>query len=67
MSIDFPRFVVFASLDETPTKLFLFLIEKFLSRRINPKTVKKLRNSNLLVEKENGKHTESTMKMKNFQ
>ena len=48
---DFPRFIVIESLEEVCfAKFSPFLIEKVISARASPKTVKKTRNLNLLVE-----------------
>ena len=48
---EFPKFIVLESMDQTPLKkLSPFLIEKVISTRANPKSVKKVRNINLLVE-----------------
>ena len=48
---DFPRFIVIESLEEVGlAKFSYFLIEKVISTRASPKTVKKTRNGNLLVE-----------------
>ena len=48
---DFPRFIVIESLEEACLAKFSpFLIEKVISTRASPKTVKKTRNGNLLVE-----------------
>ena len=44
---DFPRFIVIESLEEVClAKLSAFLIEKVISTRASPKTVKKTRNGN---------------------
>ena len=45
---EFPRFIVTGSLEETPlAKVSAFLIEKIISSRANPRTVKKTRSNNL--------------------
>ena len=57
---DFPRFIIIESLQDTKLdQLSPFLIEKIISSRSNPKTVKKLRTGNLLVEVESKKHAEN--------
>ena len=48
---DFLRFIVIESLEEVCLAKFSpFLIEKVISTRATPKTIKKTRNRNLLVE-----------------
>ena len=42
------------------------MIEKIISSRSNPKTVKKLQSGNLLVEVESKKHAENLLKMEKF-
>lgn len=52
-NVDFPKYYVIESLNETlMTKLFPFLIEKVLNRKINPKMIlkKKIQDDNLLIE-----------------
>ena len=64
---DFPRFIIIESLqDKKLDQLSPFLIEKIISSRSNPKTVKKLQTGNLLVEVESKKHTENLLKMEKF-
>ena len=64
---DFPRFIIIESLQDTKLdQLLPFLIQKIISSRSNPKTVKKLRTGNLLVEVESKKHTENLLKMEKF-
>ena len=64
---DFLRFFVIESLEEFYlAKLSPFLIEKFISTRATPKTVKKTRNGNLLVEVDSRRATENIFKMKTF-
>ena len=54
-------------MDETPlNKLPPFLIEKVISNRANPKSVKKIRNGNLLIEITEKKHTDNVLKMEKF-
>lgn len=56
MYIDFSSLFLLASLNETSlAKLSTILIEKSAIQQFNRKTVKKFRNSNLLVEVENRK------------
>ena len=63
----FPRFIVFESLEEVClTKFLPFLIEKVISTRATPKTEKKTRNRNLLVEVDSQGQAESILKMKTF-
>ena len=60
---DFPRFIVIESLEEVCLAKFSpFLIEKVISTRASPKTVRKTRNGNLLVEVDN----QSILKIKTF-
>ena len=48
---DFPRFIIIESLQDIKLdQLSLFLIGKIISSRSNPKTLKKFRTRNLLVE-----------------
>ena len=48
---DIPRFIVIESLEGVClAKSSLFLIEKIITTRASPKTVKKIRNGNLLVK-----------------
>lgn len=62
---DFQDFFVLISPKETPlAKLSAFLIEKVLSSRLDPKTVRKLREGNLLIEVEHRKHAKNIIKMK---
>ena len=64
---DFPRFIFIESLQDTKLdQLSPFLIEKIISSRSNPKTVKKLRTGNLLVEVESKNHAENLLKMEEF-
>ena len=64
---DFPRFIVIESLEEVClSKLSPFLIEKVISTRASPKTVKKTRNGNLLVEVDSRRHAENILKIKTF-
>ena len=57
---DFPRFIVIESLEEVCLAKFSpFLIEKVISTRASPKTVKKTRNGNLLVEVDNQRQAEN--------
>ena len=59
---DFPRFIVIESLEEVCLAKFSpFLIEKVISTRACPKTVKKTRNGNLLVEVDSRKTLEIKM------
>ena len=63
---DFPRFIVIESLEEVSLVIFSpFLIEKGISTRASPKTVKKTRNGNLLVEVDNRRQAEN-IKNKNL-
>ena len=60
---EFPRFIVTESLDEVYlAKFSAFLIEKVISTQATPKTVKKTRNSNLLVEVDSHRQAESILK-----
>ena len=64
---DFPRFIITESLqDKKLDQLSPFLIEKIISSRSNPKTVKKLRTGNRLVEVESKKHADNLLKMEKF-
>ena len=64
---NFPRFVVIESLEEVYlAKFWPFLIEKVISTRASPKTVKKTRNHNLLVEVDSWKQAENIFKIKTF-
>ena len=64
---DFPRFNVIESLEEVClAKFFPFLIEKVISTRASPKTVKKTRNGNLLVEVDSRRQAENMLKIKTF-
>ena len=57
---DFPRFIVIESLEEVClTKFSPFLIEKVISTRACPKTVKKTKNGNLLVEVDSRRQAEN--------
>ena len=64
---DFPRFIIIESLQDTKlNQLSPYLIEKIISGRSNPKTVKKLQSGNQLVEVESKKHAENLLKMEKF-
>ena len=64
---DFPRFIVIESLKEVCLAKFSpFLIEKVISTRASPKTVKKTRNGNLLVEVDSRRQAENILKIKMF-
>ena len=64
---DFPRFIIIELLQNTKLdQLSPVLIEKIISNRSNPKTVKKLRTGNLLVEVESKKHADNLLKMEKF-
>ena len=64
---DFPRFIVIESLEEVCLAKFSpFLIEKVISTRASPKTVKKTRNGNLLVEVDSRRQAENILKKKRF-
>ena len=64
---DFPRFIVIESLEEVCLAKFSpFLIEKMISTRASPKTVKKTRNGNLLVEVDSRRQAENILKIKTF-
>ncbi len=64
---DFPRFIVIESLKEVCLAKFSpFLIEKVISTRASPKTVKKTRNGNLLVEVDSRRQAENILKIKTF-
>ena len=55
----FPRFIVLEAQDNSPlATLSPFIIEKIISSNLQPKTVKKLRNGNLLVEVEKKRNTQ---------
>ena len=63
----FPRFIVIESLEEVCLAKFSpFLIEKVISTRASPKTVKKTRNGNLLVEVDSRRQAENILKIKMF-
>ena len=60
---DFTRFIVIESLEEVCLAKFSpFLIEKVTSTRASPKTVKKTRNGNLLVEVDSWRQAENINK-----
>ena len=62
---DFPRFIVIESLEEVCLAKFSpFLI--VISTRASPKTVKKTRNGNLLVEVDSRRQAENILKIKTF-
>ena len=62
---DFPRFIVIESLEEVCLAKFSpFLIEKVISTRACPITIKKSRNGNLLVEVDNRRQAENILKIK---
>ena len=62
-----PRFIVIESLEEVCLAKFSpFLIEKVISTRASPKTVKKTRNGNLLVEVDSRRQAENRLKIKTF-
>ena len=64
---DFPRFIIIESLQDVKLdQLSPFLIEKIISSRSNPKTVKKVQTGNLLVEVESKKHAENLLKTEKF-
>ena len=64
---DFPRFIVIESLEEVCLAKFSpFLIEKVISTRANPKTVKKTRNGYLLVEVDSRRQAENILKTNTF-
>ena len=64
---DFPKFIVIEPLKEVCLAKFLpFLIEKVISTRASPKTVKKTRNGNLLVEVDSRRQAENILKIKTF-
>ena len=64
---DFPRFIVIESLEEVCLATFSpFLIEKGISTKASPKTVKKTRNGNLLVEVDSRRQAENKLKIKTF-
>ena len=57
---DLPRFIVIESLEEVCLDKFSpVLIEKVISTRTTPKTVKKTRNGNLLVKVDSWRHAEN--------
>ena len=64
---DFPRFIVIESLEEVcQAKFSSFFGEKFISTRATPKSVKKIKNGNLLVDVESRRQAESILKKKIF-
>ena len=64
---DFPRLIVIESLEKVCLAKFSpFLIEKVISTRARPKTVKKTRNGNLLVEADSRRQAENILKIKTF-
>ena len=64
---NFPSFIVMESIEETPlSKISPFKIEKFLSRKLKPKTVKKLRNGTLLIEIYNKNQADEVLKWEYF-
>ena len=63
---DFPRFIVIESLEEVCLAKFSpFLIEKVISTRASPKTVKKTGNGNSLAEVDSWRQPEN-IKNKNI-
>ena len=63
---DFPRFIVIEYLEEVCLAKFSpFLIEKVISARACPKTVKKTRNGNLFVKLDSRRQAEN-IKIKTF-
>ena len=61
---DFLRFIIIESLEETYlAKFSLFLKEKVMSTRATLRTIKKSRNTNLLVEVDSKKHAKNILKM----
>ena len=64
---DFSRFIVIESLEEVClAKFSLFLVEKVISTRASPKTVKKTRNGNLLVKVDSRRLAANISKIKTF-
>lgn len=63
---NFPKFLVIETLEEKKiSELSPFLIEKILSPN-NPKTIKKMKNGNLLVEVENYKNAQNLLGLGKF-
>ena len=61
---DFPRFFLIESFEEIClTEFFPLLKEKVISLRATPRSMKKTRNSNLLVEVESQRHAKNIFKM----
>ena len=64
---DFCRFILIESQEEVCLAKFSpFLIEKVISARASPKTIKKTRNGNLLVEVESRRQAENILEIKIF-
>ena len=66
--VSFPSFILLESLEEGRplSKLSPFVIEKVISSRIVPRSVKKLRNGNLLVEVGQKAYSDILLKMTTF-
>ena len=63
----FPHFIVLESLEEKSlAKVSPFVIQKTLSGIVTPKSVKKLKNSTLLVEIDRKTYAENLLKLKTF-
>lgn len=66
-STNYPRFLVIELLERKKmSELSPFLIEKVLTGKSNPKSIKKLRDGNLLVEVNSNKDAQNLLKMYNF-
>ena len=64
---DFTKVIVIESLEKVCLAKFSpFLIKKVISTRATSKTVKKTRNSNLLVEVDSRRQAENILKIKTF-
>ena len=64
---DFSRIIVIESLEEVCQANFSpFFIEKIISTKASPKTVKKTRNGNFLVEADSHRQAENIFKIKTF-
>ena len=64
---EFPKFIELESMNKIPLKkLSPFLIEKVISSRAKFKSIKKIRNGNLLVKVTEKKHADSLLNMEKF-
>lgn len=64
---NYPRFIVIETLEgKKMSEISPFLIEKIISQKGNPKTIKKMKNGNLLVEVDNYKDAQNFLRLKKF-